>query len=324
MLPGRWSEHLTPLRRPICKVPPPRVAPRAAGACTADQGHRCYILREEGGRSHDTPLMWVQASHSILPSTPGTRMQTSLLHRELWHTKESWWPGRLGDTGCPLLRAIWGTHPGLTPLPTSRVSCSSGVGALQAASQVASGWCSPFCQDEEEAGSTSRSRAPFPPSMVSRAWTATRPPPCQATGKSLILFVARKSSFPRDGVPSGTAFYCRPASLTCGHHSGLGVGMEGGHSNRGFRPCDMGLSRPVRSVPLERQPSESQSPGWLCVCPRAYKQLSSCPAPVPACKAVIPSAAPSGAVRKWRVTCARGLASHCVGPPGHAHPTLYL
>lgn len=170
-------------------------------------------------------------------------MQTSLLHRELWHTKESWWPGRLGDTGCPLLRAIWGTHPGLTPLPTSRVSCSSGVGALQAASQIASGWCSPFCQDEEEAGSTSPSRASFPSSMVSRAWTATRPPPCQATGKSLILFMARKSSFPRDGVPSGTAFFCRPASLTCSHHSGLGVGMEGGHSNRGFQTVGHGVEQ---------------------------------------------------------------------------------
>lgn len=66
----------------------------------------------------------------------------------------------------------------------------------------------------------------------------------------------------------------------------------------GSRLCDMGLSRPVRSVPLERRPSESQSPGWLCVCPRAYKQLSSCPAPMAACKAVIPSAALSGAAKK--------------------------
>ena len=91
---------------------------------------------------------------------------------------------RLPSAACHL-----GTHPGLTPLPTSRVSCSSGVGALQAASQIASGWCSPFCQNEEEAGSTSPSRASFPSSMVSRAWTATRPPPCQATGKNSKMTV---------------------------------------------------------------------------------------------------------------------------------------
>lgn len=62
--------------------------------------------------------------------------------------------GHLGDPPTPTLGF---------PAPHQLSLLQLCVGALQAASQIASGWCSPFCQDEEEAGSPAPAEPPSHP-----------------------------------------------------------------------------------------------------------------------------------------------------------------
>lgn len=157
--------------------------------------------------------MWVQASHSILDSTPETRCRPHL------STESSGTPRRAGGQagwqtqaalGCVPSGGPTHTHPGLPPSPPTESPAALGLGPCrQHLRSLAVGVHLSARMRRRLAA-----QSPLPPSMVSRACTATRSPPCQATGKSLILFVARKSTFPRDGAPSGTAFYCRPVSLT--------------------------------------------------------------------------------------------------------------